>query len=53
MLALKDESDATRNPAFMDTSPADTTEPVNDGDASGALRASAELNPVLFIAPPT
>ena len=52
-LALKDESDATRNPAFKDTSPALTTEPVKDGDASGALRASAELNPVFTMDPPT
>ena len=52
-LAFIDTSDATCKPAFKDTSPADTTEPVNDGDARGALSASAELNPVLFIAPPT
>ena len=52
-LALKDESDATRNPAFMETSPADTTEPVKDGDASGAFKPRAELNPVLTMDPPT
>ena len=53
MLALKDESEATLKPAFKDTSPILTTEPVNDGDASGALRASSLVNPVLTIDPPT
>ena len=53
MEPLNDESEATCKPAFKDTSPADTTEPVKDGDARGALRASAELNPVLTIDPPT
>ena len=48
-----DTSDATLRPAFKETSPALTTEPVNVGDARGALRPSAELNPVLFMAPPT
>ena len=50
-LALNDESEATRRPALNDTSPVLTTEPVKDGAASGALRASAALNPVLTIAP--
>ena len=52
-LLLKDESDATRRPAFKDTSPAETTDPVKDGEARGALSASAELNPVFTIEPPT
>ena len=53
MLALKDESDATLRPAFKDTSPALTTEPVNDGDASGAFSANSLVNPVLTMDPPT
>ena len=53
MLALKDESEATLRPAFKDTSPALWIKPVKDGDASGALRASAELNPVFTMDPPT
>ena len=52
-LAFIDTSDATRKPALKDTSPVEITEPVKDGEARGALRASAELNPVLTIDPPT
>ena len=36
---------------MRDTSPAEITEPVNDGDARGALSPRAELNPVLTIVP--
>ena len=36
-LELKDESEATDNLVFMDTSPVVITVPVNDGDASGAF----------------
>ena len=50
---MKDESEATLRPALRDTSPADTTEPVKDGDARGALRARVLVNPVLTIVPPT
>ena len=53
MLALKDESEATLRPALKDTSPAETIKPVKDGEASGALRASSLVNPVLTIDPPT
>ena len=52
-LALNELSEATLRPALRDTSPALITEPVNDGAARGALRSSAELNPVLTIEPPT
>ena len=38
--------------AFKETSPADTTEPVNDGAARGALSAKALVNAVLTIDPP-
>ena len=53
MLALKDESEATLKPAFKDTSPILTTEPVKDGDASGAFSANVFVNPALIIEPPT
>jgi hypothetical protein len=52
-LALKDESDATRRPAFNETSPAETIKPVNDGAARGAFSAKAFVNPVFTIDPPT
>ena len=50
-LALKDESDATERRAFIETSPALTTDPVKDGDARGALSANSLVNPVLTIDP--
>lgn len=46
-------SEATLKPAFMDTSPALTTEPVKEGEARGAFSARALVNPVLTIDPPT
>ena len=48
-----DASEATLRPAFKDTSPADITEPVKDGDARGAFSANSLVNPVLTIDPPT
>jgi len=50
---LNDESDATERPAFKETSPALTTDPVKDGDARGAFNPRALVNPVLTIDPPT
>jgi hypothetical protein len=52
-LALNELSDATIMPAFNDTSPALTTDPVNDGDARGAFNASELVNPVFIMEPPT
>ena len=52
-LALKEESDATERLAFNETSPALTTTPVNDGEARGAFKPRALVNPVLTIDPPT
>ena len=52
-LLLKDESKATERRAFNETSPAEITDPVKDGEARGAFNPRAELNPVLFIAPAT
>jgi hypothetical protein len=52
-LPLKDESDLTDILPFMETSPAEVIRPVNEGAASGALRANALVNPVLTMDPPT
>jgi len=51
-LALKDESEATEMRVFNETSPAEITDPVKDGEAMGAFSPRAELNPVLTIDPP-
>jgi hypothetical protein len=50
-LALKDESKATERPAFNETSPAEITDPVKDGDARGAFKLRELVNPVLTIEP--
>ena len=53
MLALNDESDETLRPEFKETSPALITEPVNEGEARGALSPRAVVNAELTIEPPT
>jgi hypothetical protein len=52
-LLVKETSDKTDNRLFMETSPAETTFPVNEGAAIGALRFKEESNNVLIILPPT
>ena len=50
-LALKDESKATERPAFNETSPAEITDPVKEGEARGAFSPRELVNPVLTIEP--
>jgi hypothetical protein len=50
---LKEESEATERPAFMETSPALTIKPVNDGAARGAFSPRALVNPAFTIDPLT
>ena len=52
-LALKDESEATERREFNETSPALTTAPVKDGEARGAFKPRALVNPVFTMDPPT
>jgi hypothetical protein len=50
-LLLNDESEATRKPAFNDTSPDEVIIPVKDGDDDGADDAIKLINAVFTIVP--
>ena len=52
-LPLNELSYATLNPAFIETSPSDSTIPVNDGDAEYTTDANKFANSVLIIDPLT
>ena len=51
-LLEKETSDNTESLLFMETSPAETTMPANEGATRGALAVNKLVNPVLTMDPP-